>query len=726
MRGRAVGRARALVLPVVLAVASACSARGPGAEAYPGLTDYAGDEVVALRFVAPAPFGADSLAELIRTTTTHCNFPCIFGWGRTEAFLDLDLLAADVSTLELFYRRNGFFGTRVMPDVLERGEDEIAVQFTILRGDSIVLDSLVIDGVAEVLDTAAVRNRLPLEEGQLFKLDEFLRSAEILRQRLYNSGYANAEVLRNYAVDTLANTAFVELIGIPGPQVRVDSIIVAGGHRLGRSTTLRQLTFRQGDLLQPPALAASQRNLFALDLVQFATVTTAPDSLQLSPADDSTETILVTVQEGPVYVVEAATGWGSVDCFRAQASWTSRSFLGGARRLNVSGSVSKIGIGDPVDLGLGGTLLCDEYEQDPFASSLDYRLATDVTQPYFLSPNNRLNATLYVQRQSEPNLFQRQAYGADFTFSRRIGLRDALSAVLSGQYRRTLATEAVFCFALAVCQRSDLVGLDDFQWRNSIGANYTRDRTDVTLAPTRGYTARVGLEYAPAWTGSDIEFLRGSAEGAYYFTLRPSWIVATHLRVGDFFGSTEVLPDSAVDVGDLLPPEERFYLGGATTVRGYERNAIGAELNPGVYVAEATSIDSVGDYTAEGADIVFVPLGGTSLLLANAELRLPSPFLSQYLRFVTFVDAGAISTGSIADIEFGDLRVTPGVGVRIQTPVGPARIDVAWRAYDRYTAPLLGPDPDVSGQLVQIQPAYQPEDSFWQKLQFHLAVGHAF
>ena len=53
------------------------------------------------------------------------------------------------------------------------------------------------------------------------------------------------------------------------------------------------------------------------------------------------------------------------------------------------------------------------YRDDPFGDKLDYRLAADVNEPYFLSPLNRLNGTLFAERQSEPNLYQRQAYGAE-------------------------------------------------------------------------------------------------------------------------------------------------------------------------------------------------------------------------------------------------------------------------------------------------------------------------
>ncbi|HUF12209.1 MAG TPA: BamA/TamA family outer membrane protein [Longimicrobiales bacterium] len=733
-RGRRTARGVVAVLPLLYAL-SGCTARTPGAERFPELEDHAGSEVVALRFVAPAPFSADSLAELIETEATHCD---LLGLGFCLPFtdigeetvrLDLNLVAQDVDRLALFYRRSGFLGTRVLPDVDVRGEDAVAVSFIILRGDSVLVDSLLIEGAEEVLDTAAIRRKLPLAEGDLFDTDEFLASADTLLAALHERGHANAEVLRNYAADTVSDRATVWLVAIPGPVVRVDSIIVRGGGRLGRTNALRQLAVREGALLRARDLSESQRNLFSLDLIQFATVTVAPDSLQQDTASAS-ETVLVQISETPVYLVEAAAGYGTVDCMRAQTRWTSRSFMGGARRLVLSGSVSKLGIGQPLDLGLSNSM-CRAYRDDEFGNTLDYRVAADLNQPYFLSPLNRLNGTLFAERQSEPSLYQRQAYGAEAALTRRLHLRDIIGFAAKAEYRRTLASEAVYCFALAVCQESELLALGEFHWRNAVSATYLRDRANSPIDPSRGYIARFALEYAPNFFGTKVDFARLTVEGSRYFPIGRDWVLATRLRIGDFLGTAHIVPDGDVDVGELLPPEERFYAGGATTVRGYGRNEMGTEEASGVYVAEQTRVNPEFGGIPKGfgpqGDIAFVPLGGTAVAIASAELRMPAPFLSDLLGLAFFVDAGALSTGSVIDIEFQDLRYTPGAGLRIRTPVGPARFDVAIRPHGPPTAPLLAPDPLDPDRLIQIDDNFARDESgLFRRLQFHLAVGQAF
>jgi hypothetical protein len=90
-----------------------------------------------------------------------------------------------------------------------------------------------------------------------------------------------------------------------------------------------------------------------------------------------------------------------------------------------------------------------------------------------------------------------------------------------------------------------------------------------------------------------------------------------------------------------------------------------------------------------------------------------------------FVDAGAVGSGSLWDISFGEWRVTPGAGVRLQTPVGPVRIDVAINPYDPVTAPLLVLDP-VTGGVRRIGVFTPARGTLFSRMQLHVGVGHAF
>ena len=248
---------------------------------------------------------------------------CPFGLGRREEFLDLDVLRDDAARLALFFRQTGFFGTEVEPEVEEAGDGDVTVTFVIQRGEPVIVRALELHGIAGVLDTARLRRRLPLRPGERFDLRDLAASGDTILARLQSRGHAYAIVLREYTADTIADRVDVALTALPGPQVVIDSIAVTGANNLGRTAVLRQLEFREGDLLRRNELQASERNLYALDIVQFASIEVASDTADGPPPDSARATVVVRIVEAPVHVVDASVGFGTVDCLRAGVQWTS-------------------------------------------------------------------------------------------------------------------------------------------------------------------------------------------------------------------------------------------------------------------------------------------------------------------------------------------------------------------------------------------------------------------
>jgi outer membrane protein assembly factor BamA len=135
-------------------------------------------------------------------------------------------------------------------------------------------------------------------------------------------------------------------------------------------------------------------------------------------------------------------------------------------------------------------------------------------------------------------------------------------------------------------------------------------------------------------------------------------------------------------------------------------------------------------------DFIPQPLGGTSLLEGSVELRMPLPFY--YGKFVgaVFVDGGIVGASSIQSL--GDLRnitrgtgaVTPGVGVRYESPVGPIRFDIGIN-------PKVSEDLAVVTSIVEngrrrIVPltttrAYSPGgQTLLDRLTLHFSIGQAY
>lgn len=724
MAGARIERAGRLALWSAVALGAGACAKPAVIELYPEVEEHAGREIEDVHFVNPEPFSEDSLDALTETEPTKCRFLwvlpfCVPGvnlWVE-ERHLDARTLGSDLARLNLLYRQSGYFGTEVVPEIeeLEGDAGPIALSFVVRRGDGIVVDSVVVEGTEGIADPDSLEAELPLQPGELFHLGEFQASADIVRGALYRRGHAYAQVLRNYAVDTLQDRATAWLVAIPGPRVVVDSIVVMGLDVLDRGTALRHATFEQGGLLQLSELARSQRNLYDLELVQFASVGVAPDSLQLTPEDSTTATVILHLVEAPEHVVEAAVGYGTIECGRATAQWTDRSFLAGARRLSITGSLSRIGVGEPT--AWVGSSFCSAAN-DTVATQLDYRLAAELSQPYFLTPRNQIALAAWTEHQSERGLYERTAQGARFNLSHRLGEREALTGTVEAERRVIEAVPALYCYTFLVCQPEDIAALAEPRWRNALGASWLRDRGDRPVSPSRGYVIRASTQWATPLLGSSYDFVRTNVDGSVYRPLRPGWVIAGRLRLGTFLTDARLIGQES----EFIAPEERFFAGGATSVRGFAAN----ELGPGIWVYSDEGVQPTEvDTTDGGLGARFFPSGGTSVSVASAELRFPSPLLSDLTSFAAFVDAGTVGREPLWKLN-SNWVVTPGFGVRIRTPVGPARIDLAYNPYPRPRGPLYVTDPDT-GALVQVAGSYRADDpSFWQRFQIHVAVGQAF
>jgi outer membrane protein assembly factor BamA len=91
-----------------------------------------------------------------------------------------------------------------------------------------------------------------------------------------------------------------------------------------------------------------------------------------------------------------------------------------------------------------------------------------------------------------------------------------------------------------------------------------------------------------------------------------------------------------------------------------------------------------------------------------------------------FLDGGAVGDGSLWDLSPDHWKLTPGLGLRLQTPVGPVRVDVAYNPHGRPEGALLLTD-TVTGLISRVG-RYRPgpPPGFFQRLRVHLAIGQAF
>ncbi|MEO7995924.1 MAG: BamA/TamA family outer membrane protein [Gemmatimonadaceae bacterium] len=634
----------------------------------------------ALRFLGNREFDAATLAASIATTPT--SLPSVPFVG-TKRCLDPVELTRDVQRLEVLYRRRGYPDVTVDTTIRTMRPLVIEVTFRIAEGAPLRVASVAIKGLEIAPEIAHAARDFPLHVGGVFDRGAFEAGRDSLVRRLRNVGWPQAEALLAYSTNNATHTADVEVTLIPGTRARLGFIRVvtdnSGGSGLSEGTIRRTMDLRSGEWFSARAIIDAQRNLYQTDA--FRRVELQPDSLQ--PAGDSIVNLTATLVQGDRWAARGGIGWATLDCFRMQGSFTDRDFLPFAERLELEARVSKVGIGAPLD---GAKQLCQgQARSDPYSATLNYYSSLTLRQPVRTRQSHVPTITVFSSTLSEYKAYLRYTpIGGALSLNNPIQAKYPSQLAYQLELGRTVAEPAFFCAVFNACEAESRT----FLQRNSrlAALSYSIARTSVNepLRPTAGTSLRLELRHASTAIGSSEsqQFNKAVLDGTWYFAIGKSATrVISHVRIGQVYGGT------TFKGAGYVPPQERLYAGGPTTVRGFRQN----ELGPAVYIVgdTATKVENGKTYFRADSGAVaerIVPTGGNSLVVGNLEVQMPSPFLRQLLQWAVFADAGRLwnrantTTQAVGD-EGRKIKVTPGAGVRIASPFGAIRIDLGYNAY---------------------------------------------
>jgi len=177
-------------------------------------------------------------------------------------------------------------------------------------------------------------------------------------------------------------------------------------------------------------------------------------------------------------------------------------------------------------------------------------------------------------------------------------------------------------------------------------------------------------------------------------------VVAVGMRLGVAYSSNRLEDGPEFSI----PIAERFFAGGATTLRGFA-------LDQASPLRNVKARDENGDTIVVDGEELFIkgdPAGGNVISLLNLELRFP---IWGNLRGVAFSDSGAVYA-ELSDFTFRDWRYNVGFGVRYDTPFGPLRVDYGFKLARRAFESIHCPDPRI---------ACTESLGRW-----HVSLGHAF
>jgi outer membrane protein assembly factor BamA len=353
---------------------------------------------------------------------------------------------------------------------------------------------------------------------------------------------------------------------------------------------------------------------------------------------------------------------------------------------------------------------------------LNYNLTLTWHEPYVFSRKTSGNVTVYGERYTEYRAYLREAVGGEVSITHHPEPRIPVTVSYGLSYGSTRADPAALCTFLNVCRSEDTRVFTEDRLRATLSLSAVRDVRNSVLNPTGGNWLGSEIRWASPVIGSDslIRFAKGTLEFSAYARIGRQSVLSVRAKVGRILPST--LGAGAQDLR-FVPPEERFYAGGASTVRGYGQN----ELGPKVRVLD-TVIVRTEDRDGQAVQVVdsvirTSPVGGNEVILLNAEYRLPLSASSNRLAAAVFVDAGRVVDRTSEVARGSGLRITPGIGMRLASPLGPIRLDVAFNPYPTDETLLYKKE---GSDLVLVTEAYQPTRSFLGRWRLHFSVGQPF
>jgi len=600
-------------------------------------------KVVSIQVLGGIAFPSDVLLDQVAVRKAH-----LFSHG----VVNTRVVTKSAENLRNFYRNAGYEDAKVVANVIDH-EPGIEVQFQITEGQQTIVEAVRYEGNRAFPDAALDPPGGPgIAVGQPYSQTRVNVNRDQILAKYFEQGYLTAR-LRSTMQRRVDDPYHVDVIYHidEGPKVYVSDAIFLGQQHTRLSYLHKAIDIQVEQPLSQAKLLEAESRLYNLGVLDWANV--AP---RRTITNQSEEAVVVKTHEANRNTL--AYGFGF--------EWSRRAGL-------PSGTVAVPGL-PPTSLGNFNAATSQEKAYPSPRGSIEYtrrnmrglgetgsisgrfsRLEQRGALSY-MDPNfrNTLWNSLFsasVERSRENPIFTSRLGEVAFQLERTLDRDRTKTLLLRYGIRRTALSELLI---------PDLVPVQDRTLRlSTVSVSYVRDTRDKPLDAHKGILQSFDFGITPTALGSSANFVRFLGQMAYYKEIGASIVWANSVRLG-------VAKPFA---GGRIPLSERFFSGGATSLRGYPINGAGAQR-------EISACSNPEDTTTCTA--IKVPVGGNDLLVLNSELRFPLP-VKKGLGAVAFYDGGNVYDHFRFSTFGSEYSNSFGVGLRYETPAGPVRFDIAKR-----------------------------------------------
>lgn len=545
-------------------------------------------------------FSDRALIGLIKTRAASILNP---GYFKEDQFND------DLERIKAFYLKNGYLDVKVDYSVDHNEKGDLYIRITVDEGKQYTVGSITIRG-NDKFPQKEIEGSLKacLVDG-VFTYDALKEDVANIQGFYFGKGYIFVHVKEAESLDPSTGKVSISYAIEENDIAYVDRIEIRGNLKTKDKVVRRELRIKPGERFDGDKLKRSKERLYNLGFFEEVNYDTEPGT------EPNQRNLVVDVKEAKTGSFSFGGGYSSVDQLigfveieQKNFDWQNwKTFTGAGQDLKLRGEMGSVR--KDFELSFTEPWMLDH----PVAFGFDAynRIHDKNSDVGFGYVENRLGGDLRL--------------GKDFTEYIKGGM--------------TYRLERVDISDVDPSATADLQSEVGQNLISSMEFSLTRDTTDNVFNPTRGLVLSGSYEIAGGPFGGDKDFNKVFGLASQYIPLFGKGVLQLEARAG---------LAAPFDSTKKVPIYERFYAGGADTIRGYEERSVGP--------ADPVTSD---------------PIGGDALFIANAEYTYP---LVEFIKGAVFIDTGNVWS-KFSEFGSGGLKTGIGFGVRIKTPIGPMKLD---------------------------------------------------
>ena len=521
---------------------------------------------------------------------------------------DLD---GDFKALTDFYKNNGYADFKITDSssTFNAERSSVTIRISVSEGNKQKFGATFFVGNTVYMPSELLP-AVEYRRGKVFNQDRFNDTVRAIQDKYADKGYLKASLLPDRTYNEKTGETDVTFSITENTQIFVDHVDVEGNKATKSYVLRREITQKEGAVFSSSKIRRSQEKIFNLGFIDDVSPVINPT------ADPDKVDLVFDIVEGKPGMLTAGAGISSNDGLVGTLSLSHLNLFGRAYKTSLSWNFGK--------------RVQDYYLSwsTPWIGDHPTSLGIDV-----------FNTRHYKPYQNTISAYTERRTGGKVTLGPRFE-EDKYHLTTAYTFEKVRISDVDTLYQAELAAGTSVT--------SSIYLEFARDTRDNVWDPTRGTKNSIGLEYAGGPLQGDVNYYKPTFSSSYNLKLFSIDDYPFVMAIGNRFGFVGRFGDTK-----KVPVYERYFIGGAETVRGYSNNG---QIGP--------------------------PNGGRVYDVANIEFKFPLARERRrtIVQFAFFFDignswdnfnriSGRFGTGTT------DLKAGAGFGIRFTTPAFPIRLD---------------------------------------------------